>query len=373
MDDRPALLLIAQSARALASAAARAGYAPISVDFFADDDTRALGTAERYAAGFRCGFRRALLLPAIERAVAVAGREPEAVVLGSGFEDRPRLVDRIAERWPLAGCTGAAIAAVKHPETLAAACAELGIPHPPATRHVPATSAWLLRRRGASGGSHIRPAEAGPVPPHHFAQALVPGDPVSALILADGRGADVVAFSRQWADPAPDAPFRFAGVVGPIRLEPDLERAIAGAADRLAARFALRGLCSLDLAVGPDGWWLLEVNPRPGASLDALDHADIPLLSAHLRAYRGARPAVHVSHATIRATMVVYASSDSRVDAATTWPAWLMDRPEAGATIPAGYPIATVMAEDATAAGAERLARERARAVKRMLGETVDG
>ena len=67
--------------------------------------------------------------------------------------------------------------------------------------------------------------------------------------------------------------------------------------------------------------------------------------------------------------MVVYASSDSRVDAAFEWPAWTLDRPEAGSSIPAGYPIATVTAEAATAADAERLARERVRTVKSLLGE----
>ena len=40
MIDRPAILVVAYSARALASSAARAGFAPLAIDVFGDDDTR---------------------------------------------------------------------------------------------------------------------------------------------------------------------------------------------------------------------------------------------------------------------------------------------------------------------------------------------
>ncbi len=122
------LLVIAQSARALASAAARAGFTPVAVDFFADEDTAALGPVARVAGGFSCGFRRKPLLAAIDS--VLGARKPVGLVLGSGFEDRPRLVRTLTERFPYRGVAPDMIAAVKNPETFAAACADLGIPIP---------------------------------------------------------------------------------------------------------------------------------------------------------------------------------------------------------------------------------------------------
>lgn len=368
-DDRPSVLVIAQSARALASAATRAGLRPLAVDVFADDDTAALGPVERVAGGFRCGFTRRNLLPAVDRLLARTGATPTALVLGSGFEDRPRLIARLAERWPLAGCGAAAVKAVKAPEGFAAACADLGIPHPPIARAVPGEGAFLVKRRAGTGGVHVRPAAPGPVPAGHYAQARVPGTPTSALVLADGRGGRVLAYSRQWADPSPDAPFRFAGVVGPVA-PPPADAAIRAAADALARRFGLVGLVSLDMLVDGADWWALEINPRPGASLDALDVFDKPLMAMHIAACRGEAVPSLTADATIRATLVTYATADIRVPSAPEWPSHVLDRPAAGSTVSAGWPIATVVAEAADETAARRLAGERAAALKQSLGES---
>ena len=40
MTDRPAIIVMGYSARALASSANHAGFAPLSIDVFGDDDTR---------------------------------------------------------------------------------------------------------------------------------------------------------------------------------------------------------------------------------------------------------------------------------------------------------------------------------------------
>lgn len=360
------ILVVAQSARALATAVARAGYRPIAVDFFADDDTAALGPVVRVESGLSCGFRRRPLLAAIER--ALGGDRPMALVLGSGFEDRPRLIATLADELPYRGTAPAAIAAVKHPEKLAGACAALGIPHPDVRRIVPTGGDYLLKRRAASGGTHIRSATPGPVRPHHYAQALVAGDAVSMLVLADGRTAEVVAFSLQRVAAADGMPYRFGGVTGPID-PPAPAEAMRAAARALAGHFRIAGLVSMDCVVAGRAWWLLEINPRPGASLDALDRTDRPLISAHLEACVGRLTGPVYGDATIRATLVVYAREDIRVPREVVWPSHVLDRPTPGAHIPAGAPVVTVTADGETVEGAERLLAERAAAVRSLMGE----
>ncbi|WP_181704119.1 ATP-grasp domain-containing protein [Chthonobacter albigriseus] len=366
---RPALLVVAQSARSLATAAVRAGYAPIAVDFFADEDTRALAlAAERVSGGLRCGFRRAALMPAIETALRAAAVEPVGIVLGSGFEDRTRLVASLAARWSLLGCPAEVVRAVNDPFRLAEACRIDGIPHPEVRRDVPTEGEWLVRRRGAAGGGHIRPIAAGePVPTGHVVMRRVPGRPVSAAVLADGGRAEVFAFAEQILAPADEAPFRFAGVAGPVRLPATVEQGMRHAADKLAARFGLKGLASLDAMVDGNDWWLLEVNPRPGASLDALDHMDAPLLTAHISAVAGRILLPRAVDATIRATMVVYASVDSSVTVGPKWPDWVLDRPGAGARIEARAPIATITAAAERLEDIEGLLTTRARELETVL------
>ena len=170
----PAILIAAQAGRALAQAARRAGLRPYVADLFGDSDTLALSEAYRPLPG-RFGSRIAAraTLAAIDELAASAG-SPMGIVLGSGFEDAPGLVARIAEQHRLIGANVDAIAALKDPFGFAALCARLGVPHPAVTVDpLPDPSGWLIKRIGGSGGSHIRPATRGTAPDRHYLQARV--------------------------------------------------------------------------------------------------------------------------------------------------------------------------------------------------------
>ena len=82
------------SARALSQSARAAGYAPLAADLFCDLDTQeAAERSVRIDGDLERGLEWPPLAAALER--LAAGREPIGVVCGSGFEDRPDLLDRI--------------------------------------------------------------------------------------------------------------------------------------------------------------------------------------------------------------------------------------------------------------------------------------
>ncbi len=95
------MLIAAQSGRALAAAARRAGYAPLVADLFEDDDTRALAarTARLPGSVGRAPGRAALLRTLGQLS---AGSRPIGIA-GTGFETRPDLLDAVSERYPLLG------------------------------------------------------------------------------------------------------------------------------------------------------------------------------------------------------------------------------------------------------------------------------
>ena len=62
---------------------------------------------------------------------------------------------------------------------------------------------------------------------------------------------------------------------------------IGGWLSGLTRRAGLVGLCSADFIRGADGYQLIEINPRPGATLDIFDSAEAPLMEAHLARREG--------------------------------------------------------------------------------------
>ena len=54
--------------------------------------------------------------------------------------------------------------------------------------------------------------------------------------------------------------------------------------ERVAQCFDLKGLGSADFLVNGEDFHLLEINPRPGATLDIFDSEAEPLLRIHLEA-----------------------------------------------------------------------------------------
>ena len=371
-----AILIAAQSGRALAEAARRAGLRPFVADLFADSDTLDLAAAHRPLQGrFGTGKLGGTVLARLDELASLAGGRPLGVVLGSGFEGAPALIDAIAGRHRLLGAGADTVAALKDPLRFAALCERFGIPHPAVTRErVDDPEAWLLKRDGGSGGSHIRAATRGPAPPGAYFQARVPGRAFALNVLAGSSGMDVLAFTEQWCAPSPLRPFRYAGALAPGRNEasslPDaIVAAVAEAADKLIRAAGLRGLASADVLSDGERWWLTEINPRPGATLDVLDRRGVPLLHAHVAACLGASPEIGAQPEDAAASQICYAARDHAVVPAVAWPVHVRDRPRAGTRVMRDAPLCTVLAEGPTGQAARRELRTRIADLRDRLSE----
>src|SRR5260370_29538939 len=149
-----AVLIAGVSGRALAASARRAGYLPLVADFFGDQDTVAEAQGHiRFRGELAQGLREHELMEALER--LASQHVPVGIVCGTGFEDRPQLLARLAQRWRLFGNSADKVARAKDPEVFAALCRDCGIAHPrvslspPAARH-----SWVAQRLGGDGGRH---------------------------------------------------------------------------------------------------------------------------------------------------------------------------------------------------------------------------
>lgn len=340
-----AILIAAASARALAGAARRAGYEPLVIDVFGDIDTCESASAHRLVEdGLDLGFRRETLLPAL---AALCDRdEPIGLVYGAGFEDRPDLLDDIGARWKLLGNPPEVVRRVKDPVALAALCERLGLPHPETRLSRPSDcESWLSKSIGGSGGAHVAQASA----PREgeeaiYYQRIASGDPISILCLGDGADARVIGASRQWAEPARGEPFRYGGCLRPALLSPRLSQRLDEMARTVTRACGLAGLNSIDLLVNGEDFTLLEINPRPGATLDIFEDDRGSLFRAHVEACLGRLPDDRYHLEGAAAAAVAYARraivSMPRLD----WPEWAADRQRPHTTLAAGTPLCTIKA-----------------------------
>jgi uncharacterized protein len=379
------LLIVGASGRAAAESAGRAGFMPLVVDAFGDDDTRRAAVCQ---------------IDVAYPTNLIAGSEqfpPADWIYVGGLENSPAIVDRLSSRRQLLGVGGPALGRVRDPGALRAELDVEGLRFPEIRTEsagLPTDGTWLLKSRRSAGGLGISvfSANAG----HHidgnrYFERRIEGLSCGATFLGNGREARLVGVIEQFvADSDPRRPFLFGGALGPIDLSDALRARLSNLGRQTASQFGLSGLFGIDFILKGDEIWMLEVNPRYTASVELLEHAlDLRLIGDHVRACReGTLPAD--GFATARSCVarkfgkrVVYAGPTRGTVApeftAALWeirgegalPA-VADIPTPGSSIEAFMPLATVLADGADAAQVtdelNRLATEMGRLFRRTCG-----
>ncbi|HET8747698.1 MAG TPA: ATP-grasp domain-containing protein, partial [Ramlibacter sp.] len=313
----------------------------------------------------------ALLLPALQR----ASHETRVIgwVAGSGFEAAPELLDAQVDGLPLLGMSAGALQRVRDPAAFFALLDRLQLPHPEVAFQAPADpEGWLAKCPAGSGGWHIRLAAEGCSGAQVYWQRMQRGEPMSALFLADGARARVVALNQLIVRPVGPSPCVYAGAIGPVR-NVVLARTVQEALAALVPALALRGLCSLDFIAEAGALWLLEINARPSASMGL--HARAwpgGLLRAHVHAVHGQLPADSPAHAPgLRGSFTVFAERESRVGlslaAELAQSPHHHDLPAPGLRFRTGEPVCSVSAEGAQPEAVLVQLEARARQVLRRL------
>jgi len=146
----------------------------------------------------------------------------------------------------------------------------------------------------------------------------------------------------------------FHGVIGPVPASPRLRSEVREIVHALTEAFALRGVCSLDFLFDDQRLLVLEVNPRPPASLVLYPlSSGQPIWHAHVRACRdGLLPdsnSANAAHeAVVRGSEIVFARRPCVFGSAATSAlgrdAAIHDVPRRGARFAPGDPVCSVSA-----------------------------
>ena len=328
----------------LAQSAARGGYASVALDLFADQDTRKLANDCYCVADAQGAFDEKRLFSALSGIPNRIG-----LVYGSGLDGRPDLLGKLIFGRRLLGNSIETLRWLKTPRRFFALLKELEIPHP-ATRFSPPPSSegWLVKPSCGEGGKRVRfNAKNLAVAETDYFQRYVPRDAGSVLFLADSQQARIIGFNSQWnASHDPDQPFLFGGAVNRASLNPDQEATLQTAIAKLTRAVGLVGLNSLDFIRDESEIRVLEVNPRPSATM-ALYDADYPrgLVHEHVLACQGRLPPSVCKEGPVRAFRIAYATRPILIPPDMNWPEGSADLPAAGSEIAVGYPICSVQVE----------------------------
>ena len=372
-----ALAVASISARMLAESAVADGFEVVALDLFGDADTRR-ACAEWHSIGDPAslsidGGRLLSVLEALAQRGRVAGW-----IAGSGFEGRPDLLESGAALLPLIGTQADAMRRVREPKTFFGFLDSRGIAHPEVRMTAPEDAvSWLVKDAHGCGGWHIRRATSqrgraltdDAPSAHHYFQRETSGTPMSATFIANGSDASVLGFNELIVRPLAGRPFVFCGSVGPVPLPDSAGAQVKAALRALVEAFSLRGLGSLDFMRDGDAVDVLEVNPRPPASMALYGHG---IVAAHVRAcVQGELTQWPAQVDRVRGTEVVFASRRLWLDEPAAQRlaarAGCHDLPIAATGFEAGEPVCSVSASGANAGHVRELLQRGRQAVHRSL------
>ncbi|HEY6761507.1 MAG TPA: ATP-grasp domain-containing protein [Baekduia sp.] len=353
------ILLVSVSARMLAELATRQGYDVFAVDRFGDRDLRRLCPSVSLLRDLGGRGGMAKLVEAAE------GIPADGVVYGAGLENRPDLVARLAAGRTLLGCGPETLrSGVRDPAALGASLRAAGFAYPltlsaaDAPARADRARRWLRKPVRGGGGRGVRAWRGGRLAGAGVVvQERISGRPCSAAAVGDGRSAVVLGVSEQLVGRRALGArgFTWCGDVVPPRL-PAAERSaltltMQEVCTYLAAAFGLRGVFGVDVVWDGARPWVVEVNPRPVASLESIEAVHgVRSFAAHVEACAGRLPPAATARslaAPARAAgkAVLYATANVRVPDTRDWSArGIRDVPHPGERIAAGRPICTLVA-----------------------------
>lgn len=356
------LLIVANSGRMLAEAAKRAGLTPLVVDLYADLDTRAIAEAVvRIDAMTGCN---------VERAVDVlTKRYPVTRALyGSGLEAAPECVEILSGACALLGNDASTLANIQNKRRFFDTLARHGMAYPRVAFDPPEQpGGWLLKPFRGTGGLGIR-RYCGQIldTTAVYWQEMIEGVSGSVLFLADGRQAGIIGYNTQWQVRLDsEHEFVFAGVINQSPLSLMDERRVAGWVLRLVRDYGLKGLGSLDFVVRCDEVFVLEINPRPPASLQLYSY---DWLSRHIEACSGHLEVPRAAVEGYCGYRIVFAAKTVQIPAHFQWPENCRDLPAPLQIIRKGRPICSMIASGQS----PRQLEKKLRATERIIVNPIE-
>jgi methenyltetrahydromethanopterin cyclohydrolase len=332
------ILIIANSARMLAQAARDSGFIPFVMDCYGDWDTQNLSEDYQQVKSLNI----ADLLPAIN--FFKQQHNLTQLVYGSGFEQHSDSLIFLAQHFEILGNSPETFIALQNKRNFFHHLQQLNINYPEVRFTAPNNcEGWLIKPEQSQGGLNIRWAKKPAHPTNFYYQRYIDGKSLSALFLANGKQAQIIGYNQQLVTSFEQQPFVFAAILNHAEISLVQQQTLTLWINQLTAAYGLRGLNSLDFMLADGICYVLEINPRPPASMQLYEG---DLLSAHIsnsidlpgfKNLEGLNP-------SYKAYQILYAQKSTVITEQIRWPDGGVDIPASGAIIGTGQPICSMIA-----------------------------
>lgn len=331
------ILIIASSGRLLAKMANNAGYDVVVIDCFSDTDAQ--------ASSLECIKVKNLSVEQVKPAFFyLKSRYTLSYAMyGSGFELYFSCLEYLYKEIKLLGNIPNVFSAIQNKAHFFTTLKQLKIPFPETSFQRPKChDDWLVKPMKGEGGigikKHSRLAE--PSDPSYW-QRFINGIPMSVLFIADGTGFEICGFHKQLIISASDNDFIFSGIISQPQLDNEIKDQLTEWVAKLVVAFSLKGLNSLDFIMKNNRCYVLEVNPRPSASMQLYDDE---LINNHINGCLQKPSGKTPNQKKNTAYQLVFAETDTMFIKEIQWPEWVFDRPQIGSLIHIGQPICSIIA-----------------------------
>jgi predicted ATP-grasp superfamily ATP-dependent carboligase len=310
------LLIIGNDIVPITASAYRAGYQVYSIDFFGDSDLRHYCAQSRsiihQRPGQSCGkftqdYDVNILLSYFKELITT--NLVDGVILGSGLEDHPEILEEIAARSHLIGNTPKNISQVRHTTELFETLEKLHIPFPVThTAHhyeeakkIGKDIGYPLILKptshfGGMGIQYIQDQES--LQTFYFSrntknevliQEVIQGIPASVSTLSTTSRVVAISVNEQLSglhQLGITEPYGYCGNIVPLDVSLKVIETAKNYAETIASHFRLIGSNGMDFIVTESGECVvIEVNPRIQGTIECLEQVyDTNIVTAHIQA-----------------------------------------------------------------------------------------
>lgn len=179
----------------------------------------------------------------------------------------------------------------------------------------------------------------------YVVQQYVKGGHFSASFLGDGENAELISVNEQLIgrNEFGARKFWYCGNITPIM---NFKEDIGVICGRLVEEFGLKGSCGIDFVIGK-GLHVMEVNPRPQATLEIIERAfGVNMFLLHEKSCKKTLESIKTPRRTW-GKAILYAEEDVRMPDTNMWLErdWIKDIPHPFERIAKSEPVCTVIAD----------------------------
>ncbi len=340
-------LVIAQSAQMLTQAASHIGLNVIAIDCFADVDTQTLAI-QTYQV-------KSLAINDITTVIESLDEHIIECFYGAGFEAFPESLYFLETRFQLLGNSATVFNQLQNKLDFFQRLQQLNITHPRVlfasennnTSKIQKKAPYLIKPFNSLGGIDIQFIKHNivyyPLKNTHYYQQYLSGQSLSVLFVANGKHATIIGFNQQWTLPQS---FVFAGIINHVNLSVTHQHKVSEWANKLTLSYNLLGLCSLDFIYYKNKCYLLEINPRPPASMQLYQKN---LLTIHYQTCQGyacqgqLEPFIYSTNKRYTAYQIIYAINKITIPLNMKWPTYCCNLPQSNVIINQKQPICSII------------------------------